>query len=90
MAQHNQVAAPVRRYTRTDFTALRFRLNRLPTSHIFVNVYHEDALSENGIDTHAQLEAWLDEMPDHLVERVCLANPYLSEQLADAGAREGL
>jgi site-specific recombinase XerD len=84
MAQHNSVAAPVRHYTRADFTALRFRLNRVPTSHIFNNVYHEDALLAKNIETTTQLETWLDEMRDHLVERVCLSNPYLSEQLADA------
>jgi len=84
MAQHNQVAAPVRHYTRADFTALRFRLNRVPTSHILANIYHEDALLANGIETPAQLESWLDGLRDQLVERVCLSNPYLSEQLADA------
>ena len=84
MAQHNQVATPVRHYTRADFTALRFRLNRVPTSHILANVYHEDAPLANGIETSAQLEAWLDGLRDQLVERVCLSNPHLSEQLADA------
>lgn len=84
MAQHTSVAAPVRHYTRADFTALRFRLNRVPTSHILNKVYHEDALLAKNIETTAQLESWLDEMRDHLVERVCLSNPYLSEQLADA------
>jgi site-specific recombinase XerD len=84
MAQHNDVATPVRRYTRADFTALRFRLNRVPSSHIFNNVYHEDGLLENGIETPAQMEAWLDEMRDHLVERVCLSNPLLSQTLSDA------
>ncbi|MBK3780036.1 tyrosine-type recombinase/integrase [Paraburkholderia aspalathi] len=84
MAQHTSVAAPVRHYTRADFTALRFRLNRVPTSHILNKVYHEDALLANNIETPAQLESWLDEMRDHLVERLCLSNPYLSDQLADA------
>jgi integrase len=84
MAQHNDVSAPVRHYTRADFTALRFRLNKVPSSHIFNNVYHEDGLLEKGIETPAQMEAWLDEMRDHLVERLCLSNPLLSKQLADA------
>ncbi len=84
MAQHNNVAAANPRYTRADFTALRFRLNRIPTAHILSRVYDEEALQAAGIETPAQLEAWLDAMRDHLVERVCLANPYLSESLADA------
>ncbi|MBP0631212.1 phage integrase family protein [Cupriavidus sp. AcVe19-1a] len=84
MAQHNHVAADTPRYTRADFTALRFRLNRIPTADILVRVYDEDALLAAGIETSAQLEARLDAMRDHLVERVCLSNPYLSESLADA------
>ncbi|SPK77373.1 Integrase/recombinase XerD (plasmid) [Cupriavidus taiwanensis] len=84
MAQHNLVAADTPRYTRADFTALRFRLNRIPTEQILARVYDEDALHAAGIDTAAQLEARLDAMRDHLVERVCLSNPYLSASLADA------
>ncbi|MCY1274693.1 Tyrosine recombinase XerC [compost metagenome] len=84
MAQHNHVAVPVVRFTRADFTALRFRLNRIPTAQILERVYDEDALAAAGIETAAQLEAWLDAMRDHLVERVCLSNPYLSASLADA------
>lgn len=84
MAQHNRVAADTPRYTRADFTALRFRLNRIPTEHILSRVYDEDALHAAGIETSAQLEARLDAMRDHLVERVCLSNPYLSASLADA------
>jgi len=84
MAQHNLVAADTPRYTRADFTALRFRLNRIPTEQILTRVYDEDALHAAGIETSAQLEARLDAMRDHLVERVCLSNPYLSASLADA------
>ncbi len=84
MAQHNHVAATIPRYTRADFTALRFRLNRIPIADILARVYDEDALEAVGIGTPAQLEARLDAMRDHLVERVCLSNPYLSASLADA------
>lgn len=84
MAQHNHVAATIPRYTRADFTALRFRLNRIPVADILARVYDEDALEAVGIETPAQLEARLDAMRDHLVERVCLSNPYLSASLADA------
>ncbi|TPQ37915.1 MULTISPECIES: phage integrase family protein [Cupriavidus] len=84
MAQHNHVAATIPRYTRADFTALRFRLNRIPVADILTRVYDEDALEAVGIETPAQLEARLDAMRDHLVERVCLSNPYLSASLADA------
>lgn len=72
MAQHNRIADAPRRYTRTDFTALRFRLNRLPTAHIIENVYGESELTARGIDKPHDLEIWLDDMRDHLVERVSL------------------
>lgn len=84
MAQHNRIADAPRRYTRTDFTALRFRLNRLPTAHIIENVYGESELTARGIDKPHDLEIWLDDMRDHLVERVSLSNPLLSKTLADA------
>ncbi|MEX3917830.1 phage integrase family protein [Paraburkholderia sp. BR10872] len=84
MAQHTRVADAPRRYTRTDFTALRFRLNRMPAANIIDHVYGEHELAARGIGRPHELEAWLDGMRDHLVERVSLSNPLLSKTLADA------
>ncbi|MFM0012371.1 hypothetical protein PQR46_12455 [Paraburkholderia sediminicola] len=73
----------MQRYTRADFIAFRFRLITFSTSHIFSEVYREDALLASRIETLAQMEALLDEIRDRLAERVCLSNPYLSANLAD-------
>ncbi|MFL9984580.1 hypothetical protein [Paraburkholderia sediminicola] len=76
----------MQRYTRADFIAFRFRLITFSTSHIFSEVYREDALLASRIETLAQMEALLDEIRDRLAERVCLSNPYLSANLADRGS----
>lgn len=82
MAQHTNVAEPVKRYTRTDFTALRYKLNRLPVSAI-QNLYTEDALAERGIFTDAALLNWIDELKDQLIERARLTSPQISKILED-------
>lgn len=84
MAQNNQVAAPVRRYTRLDFAALRYRFNKLPISFIRDRLFTEDCLSERGIETDAKLEAWLDDLRDNLIERARRANPLIAKNLEDA------
>lgn len=83
MAQHNDVSAPVRRYTRIDFTALRFKLNRVSNDTIF-DLYHEDDLTDRGINSPTLLMAWLDELRDQLIERARLANPLIAKMLEDA------
>lgn len=86
MAQHNNIAEPVRSYTRTDFAALRFKLMRIEGPAIF-NLYSEDDLETRGITSLSDLTAWLDDLRDHLVERARLVNPKVSEILDDARRR---
>jgi len=84
MAQHDQVDAPVRRYTRLDFAALRYRFNKIPTAMIRDRLFSEQTLEERGIETDAQLEAWLNGLRDQLIERARLNNPHISKNLEDA------
>jgi site-specific recombinase XerD len=84
MAQNNEVAAPVHNYSRLDFTALRYRFNKIPLSVIRDRLYTEDVLEERGISTDGQLEAWLDDLRDNLIERARTANPLISKNLEDA------
>lgn len=84
MAQNNDVAAPVRRYTRMDFTALRYRFNKIPLSVIRDRLYTEDILDERRIQTEAQLAAWLDQLRDTLIERAKRVNPLAAKNLEDA------
>lgn len=86
MAQHNNIAEPVREYTRTDFAALRFKLMRIEGPAI-LNLYSEDELEKRGVSSPSELYAWLDELRDHLVERARLANPHVSSALDDARRR---
>jgi integrase len=86
MAQHNDIAEPVREYTRTDFAALRFKLMRIEGPAIW-NLYSEMDLERRGIESAAELNAWLDELRDHLVERARLKNPLVSNVLDDARRR---
>jgi integrase len=86
MAQHTDVAEPIRQYTRTDFAALRFRLLRVDGAAIW-NLYNEEVLYVRGIQDQAALNAWLDALRDHLVERAKLVNPHVSQTLDDARRR---
>lgn len=82
MAQHTNVAEPVKRYTRADFTALRYKLNRLPVSAIR-NLYTEDDLEARGLFTDGDLLSWIDELKDQLIERARLTSPQISKILED-------
>lgn len=84
MAQHNNVDIPVRRYTRVDFTALRYKLNRLPDADIYSRLYNEDDLYDRGIESPHDLGVWLDDLRDSLIERARLANPFVAQNLEDA------
>lgn len=84
MAQHNNIEIPVKRYTRVDFTALRYKLNRLSDADIYSRLYNENDLYERGINSPHQLGEWLDELRDSLIERARLVNPLVSRNLEDA------
>lgn len=87
MAQNLAVAAGVRRYTRTDFAALRAWLSKIPAWKIMETFYSESDLIDRGCDTPGNMQQWLTEMTDHLVDRVSLVSPHLSLQLSQARAK---
>jgi len=84
LAQHNVVAIAPQRYTRADFAALRARLNKIPTATILRLYFTEDALDTLHCPTPALLEKRIDALRDHLVQRLSLSAPTLSEHLANA------
>lgn len=84
MAQHTSIANNTFPYTRLDYTALRFRLNKLPADYILNNVYSEDTLIERRITSPQSLNDFLDELRDHLVKYASLSNPHLARTLSDA------
>ncbi|MDD2706324.1 MAG: hypothetical protein PHU07_13480, partial [Acidocella sp.] len=80
MAQHNNIALPVQRFTRADFTALRARLaSKLPAETVLRLYYNEDELDARGIAGAAGLNRFLDAMRDDLIARLIDANPKLAD-----------
>jgi integrase len=84
MAQNNDVHLAPTRYTRTDFTALRAYLNRLPVSQISDLYYPEDELVALGCTTTPQLAARLETLLENLVRRATEHNPHLADLLKNA------
>ena len=84
MAQHTVVLLPILRYTRTDFTALRAYLNRIPLSQIRTHYYSEEDLIDLDCSTDSQLTARLEELQERLVLRANDSNPHLAELLKTA------
>lgn len=84
MAQHTEVLLPTLRYTRTDFTALRAYLNRIPLSQIRTHYYSEEDLIDLDCSTDSQLTARLEELQERLVLRANDSNPHLAELLKTA------
>lgn len=85
MAQHNNIALPVQRFTRADFTALRARLaSKLPAETVLRLYYNEDELDARGIAGAAGLNRFLDAMRDDLIARLIDANPKLADILSHA------
>ena len=79
MSQHAQVHQPVVRYSRTDYTALRAWVQRVPVGKVRELYYADDAPQvRNG------LEPFLTGMRHALIERAILANPQLATMLAKA------
>lgn len=79
MAQNLNVALPTLAYTRTDYTALRAWVQKLPLERIGRIYYDSEApqLQEG-------LEKYLTHMRHQLIERAIEANPRLAEGLAKA------
>lgn len=88
MAQNNEVAVPVRRYTRVDFIALQATLNNISVEAVVRLYYNEEDLEERGCRSLADLEEFLEDMRDHLAQRATRANPAVASILADARSRK--
>jgi len=85
MAQNTVVeAAQVRRYTRADFTALRFRLNGISLEAIQARFYQDEDLAERRISSPSDMGQWLKALQAMLVERALKTNPLLAQHLAHA------
>ena len=84
MAQHTDVLLPTLRYTRTDFTALRAYLNRIPLGQISAHYYAEEDLIDLGCTTDSQLAARIEELQARLILRATDTNPHLAELLKTA------
>lgn len=78
MAQNANVEKPVVRYTRTDFTALRAKLNNLPMTLIARQYYSDDLLDELGCETPELLNRRLTNLCMQLVGRLQAKNPALA------------
>lgn len=72
------------RYTRTDFTALRAYLNKIPANRIGDLYYSEDDLEDRGLNSEHQLAKFLDGMRDDLIARLQDANPGVADSLRQA------
>lgn len=82
MTQHTDIALPDLAYNRTDYTALRAYVLKIPIQRIADLYYTEDSPQvEQG------LERWLIDMRTALVERAIEHNPAFAEILK--GARQG-
>ena len=88
MSQNSDIALPTTRYTRTDFTALRAHLNRLPVTQISSLYYSEDDLEELGCSTPSALLARLEGLRDRLILRASEKNPNLAELLRSARQKQ--
>lgn len=84
MAQHTDVLLPTLRYTRTDFTALRAYLNRLPVGQISSLYYTEEDLEALGCPTASLLAARIEDLLERLVLRATEHNPHLADLLKNA------
>ena len=84
MAQNSEVVLPEIRFTRTDFTALRAFLNRMPLSRI-ADLYYTDYERERiGCATVDELRLRIEGMRERLIHAVAAINPALSDILRNA------
>lgn len=81
MAQHSNVHMSPVRYSRTDFTALRAWVNRIPCEKIAKLYYSEEAPQ-----VVRGMERFLTAMRHELIERAIVANPRLADALSRARA----
>ena len=79
MSQHSTVHMDPVRYSRTDFTALRAWVQRIPTEKVR-DLYYSDEAPQ----VIYGLEKYLSAMRQDLVERAIVANPRLADALSHA------
>jgi integrase len=79
VTQHATVHQELRRYSRTDFTALRAWVQRIPVGKV-QELYYADEAPQ----VQQGLEQFLTAMRQDLIERSILANPRLADLLAKA------
>ena len=84
MSQNLEISAPVQRWTRADFTALRAHLNRIPVERIRDLYFTEDDLFDLGIETPGDLRRRIEDLRDTLIQRASVANPHMAELLRNA------
>ena len=84
MAQNINIALPVNRYSRADFTALRAMMSRLPMGTILNLYYCEDDQELLGLNSSSDLKARLEDMRDNLIQRASDTHPHLAKFLQDA------
>ena len=79
MAQNSEVVLPEIRFTRTDFTALRAFLNRMPIARI-ADLYYTDYERERiGCETVDDLRQRIEDLRERLIHSLAVANPGLSD-----------
>ena len=84
MAQNSEVVLPEIRFTRTDFTALRAFLNRMPIAQI-ADLYYTDYERERiGCETMEDLRQRIEDMRERLIYSLSVVNPGLSDILRNA------
>lgn len=87
MTQFSDPIEKQRNYTRSDFTALRAYLNRIP-SHTILDLYYSyDDQDRLGLESPRALASFLDTMRDDLVTRLSNTNPGMAKILAEARNR---
>lgn len=84
MTQHNNIALTGYRFTRVDATALRYKLNKIPTEIILHKLYDEDTLLERGILSPEDLDKWLTSLFNILIDLSLTQNPSITSVLESA------
>ncbi|GBG14494.1 tyrosine recombinase XerD [Novimethylophilus kurashikiensis] len=84
MAQNNDIAKPVRRYTRVDFAALRAFLNGVQLDLLVDRYYSEDDMLDRGWESARDVHSWLEVMSQDMADRALKTYPTIAGILADS------
>lgn len=86
VSQHSNALKPLQRYTRTDFTALRAYLSRMPAAVILDRYFSEEDAERLGLDGPIELTRYLVALRDDMIDRLTETQPHLAAAIA--GARD--